>query len=130
MKKLYAAVLFIFAGVAAVAVLFSPLVALGNVVEYENNVPVAAVDGLCYNAHSLVRVDFDGGKPELYAALSRISAKEIKVAEIEGTTVVYAYSPRVCAMAEQLADGREYNVMAATNGERVCIGTPILPGCY
>lgn len=130
MKKLYAVVFLLLAGVIFTAVWFSPLASLGEPVEYRDNAPVGRIEGVCYAPDALVRVDMTGGETELFAALEDISAVVVKTVETDGLKIVYAYSPRVCARSETLADGALYNVMAATNGSTVSIGAPLLSGCY
>ena len=131
MKKLLTAVAILAAGIIMAAVYYSPLTGLGDAYEYVNNVPVESIDGLCYARDKLVRVDFEGGESDMYAALDRINAETVKVADCGGAVVVYAYSPRVAARSEKLSDGvTEYNVMAAVRDGTVSIGTPLLSGCY
>ena len=129
MKKLYAVVFLLLVGVIFTAVWFSPLVSLGEPYAYRDNAPIGKIEGVCYAPDALVRVDFDGGETELYAALDDMDAAVVKAVEVDGLLVVYAYSPRVCAPAETLADGARYNVMAAASGGTVSVGTPVLSGC-
>ncbi len=116
----------------AAAVWFSPLCfPHGNVSVYENNAPVLSIDGAaCYSPTDVVRVDLSGGENELRSALDRMCAEEVKRVELDGLTVVYAFSPRVCAKALTLADGGEYNVMLARRGDSIAIGAPVLEGSY
>ncbi|MCH5166127.1 MAG: hypothetical protein J1G01_06970 [Clostridiales bacterium] len=130
MKKLCAVVFLFAAGIVFTAVWFSPLAALGTPVAYSDNIPITRLDGLCYSADSLVRVDFTGGEEAMYSALDRIGAQEVERAETGELLVVYAYSPRVCAKPQELRSGCKYNVMCACSGDAVSIGTPILSGCY
>lgn len=128
MKKLYAAFILFAALVVATAVWFSPFGGKGGARTYENNIPVGEV-GLCYPADATVRLDLDGGEAELFSALDGMCAKAIKTVELDGVTVVYAYSPRVCAEPLYIAEGA-YNVMAAYGGGHVAIGAPVLQGSY
>lgn len=128
MKKLYAAFIVFAALVVATAVWFSPFGGKNGAMAYENNIPVGEV-GLCYPAGAAVRLDLDGGEAEVFAALSDIGARTVKTVELDGVTVVYAYSPRVCAKPLYVAEGA-YNVMAAYGGGRVAIGAPVLQGSY
>ena len=131
MKKLYAVVIFFVLVVIGTAVWFSPLCAIGDPVEYKNNAPIQTVGGVCYSADSTYRVDFEGGESELYAALKKIYAEEVKrVVFDDGLILVYAFSPRVATGALTTSDGKAYNVMAASNSGRVSIGAPVLEGSY
>ena len=131
MKKLHAVVIFFVISLVGAALWFSPLNCLGAPVAYDNNMPIAELDGLCYPSDSICRVDFSGGSEDMYKALKKIYAKTVKQAETDdGMIIVYAYSPRVCAAAQRLSSGQEYNVMAAYSDGKVCIGTPLLSGCY
>ena len=130
MKKLYAVVFLLLAGVIFVAVWFSPLARLGTPYEYADNAPVGRIDGVCYAQNALVRVDFDGDEDSLYAALRKIDATTIKTVYDDDMLIVYAYSPRVAAEGYVTDSGERYNVMAAAHGGVVSIGAPILSGCY
>ncbi|MCX4314864.1 MAG: ABC transporter permease, partial [Clostridia bacterium] len=79
---------------------------------YDNNLPAGDIAGLCYPADATVRLDIEGGAAELDVALKSICARVVKTVELDGVTIVYAYSPRVCAEPLPLAEGG-YNVMAA-----------------
>lgn len=131
MKKLYAVVIFFVLTVIGTAVWFSPLCAIGKPTEYDNNAPVAEIGGVCYSADSCYRVDFDGEEEDLYAALKKINASEVKRVELtDGLVLVYAFSPRVTADVLHTAEGKPYNVMAASSSGRVSIGAPVLQGSY
>ena len=131
MKKLYAVVIFFVAAIVFTALWFSPFASLGTPQAYSDNAPVESLDGLCYAPNTLVRFDTVGGEDELYSALKVICACEVKSVRMEdGMLLVYAYSPRVGAEVQYLRDGTTYNVMAACDGQRVCLGAPILSGCY
>ncbi|MDE6966134.1 MAG: hypothetical protein K2O94_04045 [Clostridiales bacterium] len=130
MKKLCVAVVLFAVGIVFVAVWFSPLVWIGEPTAYYDNMPVASLDGLCYRADELVRVDFSGGEEEMYAALSHIGASQTDREETDGMIVVYAFSPRVCAATQSLANGAKYNVMACLRDGHISVGTPVLSGCY
>ncbi|MCH5155342.1 MAG: hypothetical protein J1F69_01935 [Clostridiales bacterium] len=130
MKTLYAVVILFALGLLGVAVWFSPLVSFGTPTAYANNTPVSTLDGLCYPSDSLCRVDFDGDKKDMYSALDCIFAVTVKEVEISELTVVYAFSPRVCAKVQYLRTGEKYNVMAVHSGGNISIGTPVLSGCY
>ena len=130
MKKLYAAVIIFAVGIVFTAVWFSPFVSVGTPVAYYDNMPVGEIDGLCYRADELVRVDFSGGEKELNAALARIYARETERAENDGMVLVYAFSPRVCAKPQRLRSGKEYNVMACMRDGRISMGAPVISGCY
>ena len=62
MKKLCVAVVLFAVGIVFVAVWFSPLVWIGEPTAYYDNMPVASLDGLCYRADELARVDFRAGR--------------------------------------------------------------------
>ena len=130
MKVFYAVVILFAAGLLGVAVWFSPLVSLGKPVLYADNAPISAVDGVCYPSDALCRVDFSGDERDMKSALGRIFAVTVKEVEIDGLTVVYAYSPRVSAPMQYLRSGEGYNVMAAHSCGNISIGAPILSGCY
>lgn len=131
MKKLHAVVIFFVVGLIGAALWFSPLCSIGTPVAYDNNMPVCELDGLCYPSDSICRVDFSGGSEDMYKALKKIDAKTVKQAEAsDGMIIVYAYSPRVCAATQRLSSGQEYNVMASYSSGNICIGTPLLSGCY
>lgn len=127
MKKLLMfTALFICAAIGC-AVWFSPLAK--KAVYYADNAPCGKVDGVCYAPNACVRADY-GSVEELFAALDKIGAREVCRAESGGTTVIYAYSDRVCAKSERLSSGEVYNVMAAFSDGVACMGTPILQGSY
>lgn len=130
MKTLYAVVILFAVSIVGVAVWFSPLAQIGTPTAYDNNNPVCSLDGLCYPSDAICRVDFRGGADDMYNALDSIFAVPVKQVEIDGLTVVYALSPRVCAETQYLSSGEGYNVMAACSDGNVCIGTPVLSGCY
>lgn len=130
MKKLCAAVIIFAAALVCTAVWFSPLIVLGAPAAYKNNVEVKRVEGLCYSQSDVVRVDIAGDIEQLYAALERINATVVMTAEIDGATIVYAYSPRVAAKTLTTSDGQQYNVMAACGGGTVKIGAPVLQGSF
>lgn len=130
MKTLYAVVILFVAGLLGVAIWFSPLSGLGTPTAYDNNVPVCSLDGLCYPADSLCRVDFSGSEKDMHNALDSIFAVTVKEVKTDGLTIVYGFSPRVCAAPQYLRSGEEYNVMAAYSSGNISIGTPILSGCY
>lgn len=130
MRKLCVALFLFAASIVFTAVWFSPLVGIGKAEAYSDNVAVGELSGVCYPRDALVRVELAGGESELNVALEKISAAPIKRVESDGLVIVYACSDRVCAKEQTLSDGRSYNVMAATDGEHVYIGTPILSGCY
>lgn len=130
MKKLLAAVILFVSGLLAVAVWHSPLASFGDVGAYVDNTEIAVFDGLCYPQNAAYRVEFAGDIGIMYSALDRIGARVVKVGAAGGRTVVYAYSTRVCADSIALDGGGRYNVMAATDGISVVIGTPILQGGY
>lgn len=129
MKKILVAV-FLFIGIViAAAVWFSPLSALGTAKVYYDNAEFGEV-GLCYPHGATVRVDMPGGVERMYSALERIDATPVKQVEHSGTVTVYAISPRVVSDIMYTAEGEKYNVMASCDGNIVCIGTPVLAGCY
>lgn len=130
MKKLYTAVILLSAGLVFTALWFSPLSQLGTPTAYCDNIPVTALDGLCYPSDSPIRVDFSGSEAELYRSLDIMLADTVKTTEIDGMLLVYAHSPRVCAPVMYTSEGEVYNVMAAYSDGRICIGTPALAGCY
>lgn len=130
MKKLCAAVILFALASVFTAVWFSPLAAFGAPEVYDDNSAVARVDGLCYGADDVVRVEFAGGGAELDNALSRMGAVKVKTVETADVTFVYAYSARVAASPLTDCDGNVYNVMAAYGDGTVKLGTPILQGCF
>lgn len=130
MRKLSVALFLFAASLVFTAVWFSPLAGLGNPKAYNDNVVVGELAGVCYPQDALVRVELAGGESELNSALEKIFAAPIKRVEHDGLVIVYARSDRVCSNRQTLSDGRDYNVMAATDGKHVYIGTPILSGCY
>lgn len=130
MKKLCAAVVIFAVGIVFTAVWFSPLRALGKPQAYADNAFENALDGLCYPYDAVARVDLSGDENDMFDALERIFARTVKRVRNDGLLVVYAYSPRVCAKSQTTSDGKTYNVMAAYSDGKICIGTPILSGCY
>ena len=130
MKTLCAVVIFFSASLIGVAVGFSPLCRFGTPVSYDNNEPVYSLEGLCYPGDALCRVDFSGDKSDMQKALDSIFAVTVKEVDMDGLTVVYALSPRVCAPLQRLKSGEQYNVMAAYASGNISIGTPLLGGCY
>ena len=130
MKTLYAVVILFVVTLVGAAVWYSPLISLGTPVSYDNNIPVERLDGICYSADALCRVDFCGDEDDMYEALGSIFAVTVKEVQLDDLTVVYALSPRVCAKKQYLGSGEEYNVMAACSNGLISIGTPILSGCY
>ncbi len=113
-----------------VGIYYSPLTAIGgDAYLYDNNIPIARLDGLCYGRDDIVRVDMTGGEAEMYAALDAIDAVPIETGEAGDCIVVYAFSPRVRASA-MLRDGKKYNVMAAVRDGKIAIGAPVLSGSY
>lgn len=131
MKTLYAVVILFVVSLVGAAIWFSPLTSFGTPTAYDNNVPVHSLDGLCYPSDALCRVDFSGDEKDMKKALDSIFAVTVKeVTTDDGLTVVYAFSPRVCAEKQYLRSGEEYNVMAAYSSGSISIGTPILSGCY
>ncbi|MDE6201393.1 MAG: hypothetical protein K2M47_05920 [Clostridiales bacterium] len=130
MKTLYAVVILFVASLVGAAVWFSPLISFGTPEAYDNNVPVYSLDGLCYPSDALCRVDFSGSEKDMHNALDSIFAVTVKEVKTDGLTVVYGFSPRVCAESQYLRTGEEYNVMAAYSSGNISIGTPILSGCY
>lgn len=130
MKTLYAVVILFAAALIGAAVWFSPLCGLGTPVAYDNNEPVVALDGICYPSDALCRVDLTGDVTEMKRVLDGMLAVTVKEVCSDGLTVVYAYSPRVCTPAQHLYSGESYNVMAAHRSGKICIGTPVLSGCY
>lgn len=130
MRKLCTAVILFAAGVCAVALLFSPLCALGAPQAYADNVAVRTYNGLCYPFDGNYRVDITGSERDMLCALSVIDATPVKSVSIGDMRVVYAYCPRVCSRLQTLPSGEKYNVMAAYSNGNISIGTPILSGCY
>ena len=130
MKTLYAVVILFVVSLLGVAVWFSPLISFGTPTTYDNNIPAAALDGVCYPADALCRVDFSGDEADMRRALDSMLAVTVKEVELDGLTVVYALSPRVCAAVQRLGSGEEYNVMASYSSGNISIGTPLLSGCY
>ena len=130
MKTFYAVVILFAVSLLGVAVWFSPLVGFGTPTAYENYIPGSKLDGICYSSDALCRVDFAGDRDDMYKALDSIFAVTVKEVKIDGLTVVYALSPRVCSPSQRLGTGEEYNVMAAYNDGNISIGTPVLSGCY
>ncbi|MDE7164071.1 MAG: hypothetical protein K2O04_01420 [Clostridiales bacterium] len=130
MKTLCAVVILFVAGLVGVAVWFSPLCGLGAPTAYDNNTPVSSLDGICYPQGTLCRVDFSGDVGDMKNALDSILAVTVKEVESGELTIVYAYSPRVCADMQYLSSGEAYNVMAAHSSGNISIGTPMLSGCY
>ncbi len=129
MKKIMAVFILFIGCIVGAAVWFSPLSQTGTAQKYENNAPVREL-GVCYKDTDTVRVDLTGGEAELYAALDRLGARTVKTAESGGSLIVYAYSKRVAASVHYTSEGEAYNVMAALNGDRIAIGTPILEGGF
>ncbi len=127
MKRIYAAFIILTVGAVATALWFSPLFDL-KPRAYGDNIPEATV--LCYAPNSVVRAEFCGGQTELYSTLDGMRANVVKEEEIDDALIVYAYSPRVSAGPLVTADGKVYNVMAASRGGKVYIGTPVLEGSY
>ncbi len=130
MKKFLAVGFLFCASIVFAAIWFSPLNILGDVQAYSNNEPIGAVSSVCYRSGGLYRVDFEGDSDDMFIALDRIDAKEVKRVDIDGTIVVYAFSPRVCCDVQTTAEGEKYNVMAACSDGNISIGTPILSGSY
>ncbi len=67
------------------------------------------------------------GEPTAYYD---IGASQTDREETDGMIVVYAFSPRVCAATQSLANGAKYNVMACLRDGHISVGTPVLSGCY
>lgn len=130
MKKLYTAFIVFMAALVAVAVYYSPLAWIGTPAAYDNNARTADYDGVCYPAGEVMRVDISGGENELRAALDKLCCTVVKEVRDGERLYVYAVSPRVCAKTQYLKSGEGYNVMATAFGGKVCIGTPVLQGCY
>lgn len=131
MKKLCAVVIFFAVVAVAVAVWYSPLAQLGTPVRYYDNTPVATAEGACYGSDGLYRVDLSGGQDDMYAVLDKMLAKTVKKVRLDdGTVLVYALSPRVSAEEQSLSTGECYNIMAVWSDGNICIGTPMLSGCY
>ncbi len=128
MKKLLTVfVLLVFVLIGA-AVWYSPF-AFKDARVYENNVAEGRV-GVCYPSGASVRYDLDGDEPVMYAELEDLMAKPVKTVQTDGLTVVYAYSPRVCAAPRSTEEGGEYNVMAAYRNGHIAVGAPVLEGSY
>ena len=60
--------------------------------------------------------------------LKTLGARELAREEIDGMTVIYAFSPRISAY-ETLRYGR-VNVMIAVRGARLVVGSPLIKGSY
>ncbi len=127
MKKLAVFFIAVALGMIGVGVWFSPLAGRGTL--YADNSPSGRADGFCYAADSTVRYDIKGSKTDMYDELKRMGAEVVRVEDADGVTIVYAYSPRVCAGGAYACYG-EYNVMAAYRDGYIAIGTPILEGSY
>lgn len=72
-----------------------------------------------------VRADFIG---DADSALKTLRAKTLATQELDGVTVIYAFSPHISAY-ETLSYGR-VNVMIAVSGDRIAVGSPLLKGSY
>lgn len=72
-----------------------------------------------------VRADLAGDAADV---LKTLGARELAREEIDGMTVIYAFSPRISAY-ETLRYGR-VNVMIAVRGVRLVIGSPLIKGSY
>ena len=72
-----------------------------------------------------VRADLEGDAADVLKALG---ARELAREEIDGMTVIYAFSPRISAY-ETLRYGR-VNVMIAVRGARLVVGSPLIKGSY
>ena len=129
MKKLLVAVFLLIGCAVFTAVWFSPLSALGTPDIYYDNAVISG-GGLCYPQDATVRVDVAGGRERMYEALRMIDAEPVKEVEHNGTLTVYALSPRVATKRMYTSESAAYNVMASCDGDTVCIGTPVLAGCY
>ena len=127
MKVLAVFAVILTAVIVGVAVWYSPLAAFGAH-KYENNEDIGALDGLIYS-DTTVRVDCEGSKSDMYAALDKILAVPVASAYSGGSLIVYAYSPRVSEV-RTLKSGEKYNVMAAYKGGAFSVGTPILQGSF
>ena len=57
-------------------------------IEFRADAPIGKIEGVCYAPDALVRVDFDGGETELYAALDDMDATVVKAVETDGLLIV------------------------------------------
>lgn len=73
-----------------------------------------------------VRADLTGDPAE---TLARLSAKELRREELDGVTVIYAFSPRIAAY-ETLSFGRVNVMLAVRPDGRLAVGSPLLKGSY
>lgn len=73
-----------------------------------------------------VRADLSGDPTE---TLARLSAKELRREELDGVTVIYAFSPRIAAY-ETLSFGRVNVMLAVRPDGRLAVGSPLLKGSY
>lgn len=72
-----------------------------------------------------VRADMTGDAADV---LKTLGARELYREDIDGMTVLYAFSPRISAY-ETLRFGR-VNVMIAVRGDRLVVGSPLIKGSY
>ena len=72
-----------------------------------------------------VRADMTG---DWETVLNVLDARCVETQQLDGVTVVYAFSPRFSAY-ETLSFGR-VNVMIAVRGDRLAVGSPLLKGSY
>lgn len=79
--------------------------------------------------YEYTRLDTDGSFKEAEYALKNLSAKELWREEVEGITVIYAYSPYISRY--ETIKGRRVNIMTAIRPcGKLAIGCPLLKGSY
>jgi hypothetical protein len=72
------------------------------------------------------RVDMDGNK--LDEVLEKLRCNIIKKEEVDGITIVYAYSPYL--LKSVFIHSRSVNIMIALTEEKTVVGSPLIKGSF
>lgn len=74
------------------------------------------------------RLDVCGGRETADKSLRELGAKLLWEEEVDGVTVLYAYSPLI--RKYETVHGERVNIMAAVKNDSVALGCPLLKGSY